>query len=298
MRVTAGHLTQPWTSTLKLTGRRAAACVFWLLLLRLVLPATPAFAAAKVIEDLHYQLAVLIWPDAATVRLTLKDRGRGRLQAEVMGKTQGFIKLISGNHRERLRTEMIWRQGRLAPLVYREESWRQDHHALKEYRFDYARARLSLWQWQAGKGLRKKWQTALHTPFYDPLSAFYNCRLKLLGPTREGETGIIPGIPYPQPEAIEVRLGPLTKDGRQAMVSLVNPVFTESRGVVFAMVDTRRVPQRVWTTVFGITVHGKLLPGGVTMPATLPGSPASGPAAAGRPHPVPLKPLAARGTLP
>lgn len=298
MRLTIGNPAPPWTSTLILKVRRAPAFLSLLLLLLPVLPVTPAGAAGPTIEDLRYRLAVLVWPDAATVRVTLKNRRRGRLVAEVTGKTQGFIKLISGNHRERLRTEMIWRHGRLAPLVYREESWRQDHHALKEYRFDYARARLALWQLQPGKGLRKKWETSLHKPVYDPLSAFYNCRLQLLGPTREGETGVIPGIPYPQPEAIEIRLGPLTKDGRQAMISLINPVFTESRGVVFAMIDARRVPQRVWTTVFGITVQGKLLPGGVIMPARLPGLPASGQVPAGRPHPEPLRPLAARGTLP
>jgi hypothetical protein len=298
MGMTTGRPTQPWAAALNLKARRAHACLSLLLLLRLLLPVTPAGAAAPTIEDLRYQLAVLVWPDAATVRVTSKKRGRGRLVAEVIGKTQGFIKLISGNHRERLQTEMIWRHGRLAPLVYREESWRHGHHALKEYRFDYARGRLSLWQLQPGKGLRKKWQTGLHAPVYDPLSAFYNCRLQLLGPTREGETGIIPGIPYPHPEAIEVRLGPLTQEGRQAMVSLVNPVFAESRGVVFAMIDARRVPQRVWTTFFGITIHGKLLPGGVTMPARLPGAPASEPVAAGRPQHVPLRPLASRGNQP
>ena len=47
----------------------------------------------------------------------------------------------------------------------------------------------------------------------------------LSGPTREGETSTIQGIPYPQPEAMEVRLGAETDDGRQVMVSLINPVF-------------------------------------------------------------------------
>jgi hypothetical protein len=273
--------------------RRVLSVLSLLIMLRLVLLGDPAWAAPKVLEDLHYQLAVLVWPDAATIRVTLKDQGRGRLMAEALGETKGFIKLISGNHRERLQTEMIWRQGRLAPLLYREESWRHGKHRLNEYRFDYARSRLVLWQLQEGKGLRKKWETTLHEQVYDPLSAFYNCRLKLLGPTREGETGTIPGIPYPRPETLEVRLGPETKDGRQAMVSLVNPVFDESRGVVFAMIDAERVPQRAWTTVFGINVTGELLPKSVIMPARLPGLPT-----AARPCREPLKPMAARGTLP
>ena len=249
----------------------ALPCLAVLLLIHLVLPGRAAMAAPAVLEDLHYQMAVLVWPDAAQVRVTLKNQGQGRLVAEVLGETRGFIKVISGNHRERLQTEMVWREGRLAPLVYREESWRHGRRAFKEYRFDYPRARLELWEWHQGKGLLKEWETALPEQVYDPLSAFYNCRLKILGPTREGETSTIPGIPYPQPEAIEVRLGPETVDGRQAMVSLINPVFENTRGTVFAMIDAQRVPQRAWTTVFGVTIKGALLPGSVTMPAGLPG---------------------------
>jgi hypothetical protein len=269
-----------------------------LLLIRLLLLGSPAWGASETLEDLRYQIAVFVWQDAARVRVTLKKHRQGRLVAEVLGETRGFIKVISGNHRERLQTEMVWREGRLVPLVYREESWRQGQHALKEYRFDYSQARLSMWQWLQGKGLQKKWETALQEQVYDPLSAFYNCRLKILGPTQEGETSTIPGIPYPRPEVLEVRLGPETKDGRQAMVSLVNSVFEDSRGIVFALIDARRVPQRAWTTVFGITIQGALLPGGVIMPTGLPGMPASGPVAIRRPHAENAKPSAVGGNLP
>jgi hypothetical protein len=259
--------------------RRALPFLVLLLLSGLLLPDRVALAAPALLEDLRYQMAVLVWPDAARVRVTLKDQGRGRLVAEVLGETKGFIKVMSGNHKERLQTEMVWREGRLVPLVYREESWRHGKRAFKEYRFNYPRARLALWEWHKGKGLLKKWETDLPEQVYDPLSAFYNCRLKILGPTQEGEISTIRGIPYPQPEALEVRLGPETADGRQAMVSLVNPVFAGTRGVVFAMIDAQRVPQQAWTTVFGVTVKGALLPGSVMMPAKLPGLPASGPAA-------------------
>ncbi len=270
------------TSLIGRVSRRwgALPCLVFLLLIFLVRPDRTALAAPVVLEDLHYQMAVLVWPDAAHLRLTLKDQGQGRLMAEVLGETRGFIKVISGNHRERLQTEMIWRDGHLAPLVYREESWRHGKRAFKEYRFDYPRARLELWEWHKGKGLLKKWETALSEQVYDPLSAFYNCRLKTLGPTREGETSTIPGIPYPRPEALEVRLGPESADGRQAMVSLVNPIFEGTRGVVFAVINAQRVPQRAWTTVLGVTINGALMPGGVTMPAGLPGLPAAGPVAA------------------
>jgi hypothetical protein len=260
-----------------LSVRRTLAILSLLLVVRLLVSAGQALAAPALLEDLHYQMAVLAWTDAARVRVTLQNQGQGRLLAEVWGETRGFIKLISGNHRERLQTKMIWRAGRLVPLIYREESWRHGKRGFKEYRFDYPGSRLTMWEWHAGKGLLKKWETALPEQVYDPLSAFYNCRLKILGPTREGEISIIPGIPYPRPEALEVRLGPETKDGRQAMVSLVNPVFEGTRGVVFAMVDAQRVPQRAWTTVFGVTLTGMLLPDSIIMPPGLPGITASGP---------------------
>jgi hypothetical protein len=250
-----------------------------LFLVWVVLPSGPALAASEMIEDLHYQLGIWVWRDAAEIRVTLTTQGQGRLVAEVLGDTKGLVKLISGNHRERLQTEMAWRNGRLTPLVYREESWHHEKHSLKEYRFDYKKSRLVLWQWQEGKGLQKKWQTNLQEQVYDPLSAFYNCRLEVLGPTREGETSIIPGIPYPRPESLKVRLGPQMKDSRQAMVSLVNPVFENSKGVVFALIDKQRVPRRVWTTAYGVTITGTLLPESVIMPAKLPGLAASGPVA-------------------
>jgi hypothetical protein len=269
-----------------------------LLLFRLLLPQSLALAAPTTIENLRYQMAVWVWPDAAQVQVTLKDQGQGRLIAEVLGETQGFIKLISGNHREHLQTEMIWQDGRLVPLIYREESWRHGKHALKEYRFDYPRARLELWEQHEGKGLLKKWETALSEQVYDPLTAFYNCRLKILGPTREGETSTIPGIPYPRPEALEVRLGPETKEGRQAMVSLVNSVFENSRGVVFAFIDAQRVPHRAWTTVFGATITGTLLQESVIMPGGLPGKHASVPSAETHPHLMSPKHIAGKGNPP
>ena len=258
----------------------ARGLLIMVILLCLGLPGQEAAGAAPaLLEDLHYQVAVLAWQDAARVRLTLKRAGAGRFAAEAAGDTQGFIKLISGGQRERLQTEMVWRDHCLRPLVYREESWRRGKRRLKEYRFDYARGRVELWEWHKGKGLSKKWQTDLSDQFYDPLSAFYNCRLGLLGPTREGETGTIPGIPYPRPEAMEVRLGASMRDGRQIMVSLVNQVFEDSRGIVFAYVDNRLVPQQAWTTVEGITIRAKLLPDSVSMDPGLPEITAPGPVA-------------------
>lgn len=244
-------------------------CLALWLVARLAIPSSPALAAAPLLEDLHYCVAVLSWKDAARVRLTLTSLGPGRFAAEVTGETRGFIKFLTGDRRERLQTEMVWRDHGLVPLVYREESLRYGTHRLKEYRFDYPRGRLEMWQSKDGQGLIKKWETGLHDQVYDPLTAFYNCRLKILGPTRAGATGTIPGIPYPRPEAMEVRLGVQTPEGCQAMVSLVNSVFEDSRGEVFAWLDERLVPRRVWTTVYGITVSGQILPQSHLLPPGL-----------------------------
>jgi hypothetical protein len=263
-------------------------------LIGLWLPGNPAMAAPALLEELHYRLEALSIQNAARVKLTLNRLGPGRFVAEVIGEPQGLIKLLSGGQRERLQTEMIWRNQRLLPLIYREESLHRGKRRLKEYRFDYSQGRLELWEWHKGKGLSKKWQTDLTDQVYDPLSAFYNCRLGIIGPTREGETGIIPGIPYPQPEGMEVRLGAEGKDGRQVMISLINPVFADSRGVVLGYVDNQLVPHQAWTTVSGITIRGWLLPESVIMPPGLPGLNAPGLAASRRPR-LEDPPTAGRG---
>jgi hypothetical protein len=241
---------------------------------------------------LRYRLEILVWQDAARVKLTLTRLGPGRFAAEIIGEPQGILKTLSGGQRERLETEMVWRNHRLLPLIYREESWRGKKRRFKEYRFDYSQGRLELWEWHQGKGLAKKWQTDLSEQVYDPLSAFYNIRLGVLGPTREGETNTIQSIPYPRPEAMEVRLGATTESGLKAMVSLVNPIFPDSRGEVFAYLDKQFVPHEAWTTISGVTLRARLQPESVIMPPGLGALTAPGPAASRRP-PVEALPASA-----
>ncbi|MBM4300846.1 MAG: DUF3108 domain-containing protein [Deltaproteobacteria bacterium] len=267
----------------------------WLPLIGLWLSGPPAMAAPALLEELHYRLVVLSLQDAARVKLTLNRLGPGRFVAEVIGEPQGLIKLLSGRHRERLQTEMVWRNHRLLPLIYREESFHRGKRRLKEYRFNYSQVRLELWESHGGKGLSKKWQTDLSDQVYDPLSAFYNIRLGIIGPTREGETGVIQGIPYPRPEAMEVRLGSTTDSGLKAMVSLVNPVFPDSRGEVFAYLDKQLVPHQAWTTVSGITIRGVLLPESVIMGPGFAALNAPGLAASRRPPVESLPATAAKG---
>ncbi len=254
-----------------------------LLAIQLWLPGSPAIAAPALLEELRYRVEVLAWQDAARIRLTFHRVGPDRFEAEIIGEAMGIFKTMSGGQRERVQTEMVWRNHQLLPLVYREESLRRGKRRLKEYRFDYDKGLLVLWEWHKGKGLLKKWQGEFATQVYDPLSAFYNIRLGIIKPNRAGETNAIPAIPYPRPGTMDVRLAATPDSHLKAMISLVNPVFPGSQGEVFAYVDQRLVPQQAWTTISGITIRGMLLPGSVIMPPTLPGLTAPGHSAANRP---------------
>ena len=143
--------------------------------------------------------------------------------------------------------------------------------------------------------MSKKWQTDLSDQIYDPLSAFYNIRLGIIGPQREGETNTIQGIPYPRPEAMEVRLGSTTESGIKVMISLINPAFPDSRGEVLGYVDKQLVPHQVWTTIYGITIRGFLLPESVIMSPGLAALNAPGPAAGRRPPREALPATAGQG---
>ncbi len=249
----------------------------WLLVLVILAGSGVAAQAAQedprpVLEELHYRVDVLMWRDAARVTLTLKSLGEGRYQAEISGVPQGMLKALSGERQDSYRTEMVCRQGRLVPVVYREESRRRGRHFLKEYRFDYDRGKLEMWQLKEGQGMVRKWQTALHRAIYDPLSAFYNCRLGLLGPIRDGQVFKVAGIPYPKPEVIEVRIGPETAAGRKTMILLGNQAHrNKAVPPVFAFLDGQSIPQTAWTSIWGFgKISGELLPGGKSLTSRLP----------------------------
>jgi hypothetical protein len=117
----------------------------------------------------------------------------------------------------------------------------------------------------------RKWQTDLKSPIQDPLSAFYNCRLGLLGPLQDGQTFRLNGIPYPKPDEIEVRIGPKTAEGRKTIITISNSVFENDRGVIFAYFDGHQVPRHGWTSVLKIgKISGELLPGGKPLNERLP----------------------------
>jgi hypothetical protein len=91
-----------------------------------------------------------------------------------------------------------------------------------------------------------------------------------MGPIREGETYKVAGIPYPQPEEIEIRIGPESAEGRKIMIGLNNKAFENNRGVVFAYVNAARVPQQAWTSALVGKVSGRLT-GGKPLNDGLPG---------------------------
>jgi hypothetical protein len=228
--------------------------------------------SGPLLEDLYYRVDIMLLKDVARARLTLKSLGPGRYQAEISGEARGVLRLLTGQRRDCYQTEMVCRQGRLLPVVYREESVRSGKRHLKEYRFDRARGRVEMWQWKEGKGLVPKWETTLAVEVFDPLTAFYNCRLGVMGQVKEGETFKVPGIPYPKPEELEVRIGPETKEGRKAMISLGNQVSRSSNSatVVFAYLDGQGVPKQAWTSSSIGNITGELLPGSKTLKDSLP----------------------------
>jgi hypothetical protein len=228
----------------------------------------------NVLEDLQYRVDVLGWTEAMRAGIVLKSLGPGRYQAEVTGELKGILAPLSGHRQDTYYTEMVWREGLLKPTVYREECRRKGKRHLKEYRFDYRRGILEMWQLKGAKGLVRKWQCALKGPVYDPISAFYNCRLGLLGSLAPGETLKVTGIPYPKPEEYQVRLGSQTQEGGEAMVSITNEAFENKQGVVFVSFDGGKVPTRAWTRILGFgKVVAQLLPQGKSMKGWLPGVP-------------------------
>ena len=234
--------------------------------------APAAAPQGEVLEDLKFRVEYLLWKDVAQAQLTLKSLGPGHYQAEISGEPLGLLKAITGKRRDSYQTEMVMRQGKLVPLVYREESRKKGQRHLKEYRFNYDQEVLELWQLKEGKGMVQKWHTALKGPIYDPLTAFYNCRLGLMGPIREGETFKVAGIPYPKPEEIEVRIGPESAEGRKIMIGINNKAFENDQGVIFAYLDEARVPQQAWTNSRVGKISSRLS-GGKPLNGGLPGLP-------------------------
>jgi hypothetical protein len=220
----------------------------------------------------------------ARVHLTLKELQPGRYLAEFSGAAQGMWRLLSRWLPERYQSEMVYREGRLVPLVYREEFQDKGRHYRKEYCFDYERGRLTLWSQADGGERVKKWEVPLKEPVYDLLSLFYNVRLGALGPVPGGSTLRVAVLPTPEPHELVFRIGPETDQGRKVMLNCRHP-GSSGEDHYFLYLNADQVPTLAWTRVsfFGKLAGRLLNPGEIrkdgllarTSPASPPRKPAN-----------------------
>ena len=115
-------------------------CIFLQLLL-----APGLGIAAALPEDLQYQVSLGPWSDVARLHMVLQETEPGHYRAEFFGAAQGMWSLLNRWLPERYSTEMVWREGRLLPLVYREEFEDKGQHVTKEYRFEHSFSRTTIW---------------------------------------------------------------------------------------------------------------------------------------------------------
>jgi len=214
-----------------------------------------AAAAAPVIrEQLHYQVSLGPWDDVARVHLVLKELEPGRYLAEFAGAAQGMWKLLSRWLPERYQTEMILREGRFLPLVYREAFINQGRRVVKEYRFDYEGRRLTLWRQADGGPPVQKWEVDLKEPVYDLLTLFYNVRLGAWGPLAGGASLRVAGLPTPKPQELIFLIGPVTNQGCKVMLNY-RPPDSGVADQYLIYLNSERVPTLAWTRVI---LFGKL----------------------------------------
>ncbi len=257
-------------------GRRRRPAWGWALgivMLALLLPVwsqatapapAPSSQPGTILEELKYRVDVWIWREAIDARVVFKEVAPGRYRAELQGRTQGLLALLTGNWQGSLSTDMEYAEGKLRPLIYREVSTKGGKNRLMEYRFDYAQNKVELFKQEKDQPPAKRWETTLNGPMYDPLTFFYNRRLTGAGLGEKGGENIkFQGIPYPKPDDIVLRVGGQTPEGRKIMLELGNRVFKGERSQVFAYLDPEGVPTKAWTQVmmFG-RVDIELVPGG------------------------------------
>jgi hypothetical protein len=224
----------------------------------------PSSSPGKILEDLHYQVDVWIWHDAVNAQVVFREVAPGRYRAEIDGRSQGLLSLITGNWRGRLTTDMEYSQDGLRPLVHKEISYKKGKKRVMEYRFNYAAKKVELWKQEGDGPAAKRWEADLTGPMYDPLTFFYNRRIKgqSLG-EKGGENLRFQGIPYPKPDPITMRVVDKTSEGRKIMIEMGSRIYKDERSVVYAYLDNDGVPTKAWTQVgkFG-NVDITLLPGG------------------------------------
>lgn len=223
-----------------------------------------AAPAADIREDLEYQISLGPCDDVGRVHIILKELGPDRYLAEVSGAAQGVWQLTSRWLPERYQAEMVYRDGRLTPVLYREEFLNQGQKVMKEYLFDHERGRLTLWRQVQGGEKVKKWEVPLKNPVYDPLTMFYNVRLGVFGPLPGGSTLRVMVLPTPEPREMVFMIGAVSDLGRKAMMECRR---SESKvvGQYYLSLSPESVPTLAWTRVplFGKLAGRLLNPGAI-----------------------------------
>jgi hypothetical protein len=246
----------------------------FLLILTFLLALAPlhyaAAAGAPVIrENLDYQASLGPWDNVARLHLILKESAPDRYLAEFTVAAQGMWRLLSHWLPERFQTEMVYRDGRLQPLVYQENFINKGKKIVKEYRFDYKRHRLTLWRQADGGARVKKWEVPLTEPVYDLLSLVYNVRLGTFGPLLGGANLRVAVLSGVKPREMVFRIGPVTKRGRKVMLNVRRP-HSATVDHYFIYLNPEHVPTIAWTrvTLFG-RLMGRLMNPGAVKPKGL-----------------------------
>ena len=73
------------------------------------------------LENLKYRVSLGVWSEVAQVHLRLTQVGPNRYRAEFSGAAEGMWRLLSRWLPEGYETDMVLEDGRLKPLVFREE---------------------------------------------------------------------------------------------------------------------------------------------------------------------------------
>ena len=240
--------------------------------------AAPGPGAA--LENLEYRVSLGVWSEVAQVHLRLTQVGPNRYRAEFSGAAEGMWRLLSRWLPEGYETDLVLEDGRLKPLVFREDFQAKDHHIHKEYRFDYPRKVLEVWRGVDGQAPVKSWQVPLREPVYDLLSLFYNLRLGAFGTLKGGETVRVALLPTPEPRELVLRIGPESSEGQKIMLQVKGSKGETEAGPYFALCTPQWVPQEAWTRVpfFGKLAGQLLNPAAIRPEGLLNLAPAPAPA--------------------
>jgi Protein of unknown function (DUF3108) len=248
-------------------------------------PIKAAAAPAPVTrEDLEYQASLGPCGEVARVHLVLKELQPGHYLAEIFGATRGLGHLSKRWLPERYQSEMIHREGRLVPLIYREAFISKGQRIVKEYRFDHDAGHLSLWRQAASGKAVKQWEVPLNGPVYDPLTLFYNVRLGTFGPLPSGTTLRVMVLSTLKPQEMVFVIGPVTEMGRTVTLDRRR---ADSKTVrhYSCYLNPEQVPTLAWTQVplFGkLTVH-LMNPGEIRQKGLLSQPPSASPVAKAQP---------------